>query len=151
MSAVVYAEGGVVDKFLGDGIMAFFGALDDKVNPILSGARAALTMLQELEKLNQQWARQGQETFRIGIGMHTGEVKIGNIGSPTKMEYTIIGDAVNLASRLQDKTKDLKEAIIISEAVYQDIAAHVQAENKGIEEIRGRSSIRIYALKGIEH
>jgi class 3 adenylate cyclase/CHASE2 domain-containing sensor protein len=138
MSAVVYAEGGIVDKFLGDGIMAFFGALDEHTNPNLSGARAALTMLQELEKLNQQWARQGQEIFQIGIGMHTGEVKIGNIGSPTKMEYTIIGDAVNLASRLQDKTKDLREAIIISEDVYNDIADHVEAEDKGIEAIRGR-------------
>ncbi|MDM8525515.1 adenylate/guanylate cyclase domain-containing protein [Desulfococcaceae bacterium HSG8] len=148
MSAVVSSEGGITDKFLGDGLMAFFGAFDEAINPSEAGARAALNMLKELEKLNQKWKEQGQETFAIGIGLHTGEVKVGNIGSHNKMEYTVIGDAVNLASRLQDKTKVLKEPILISDAVYNDLPDEIMAEDKGIEEIRGRSPIRIYALRG---
>lgn len=152
MSEAVFSEGGIVDKFLGDGLMAFFGVFDDPgkpAGPSLSGVRAAINMLDRLEKLNQNWQKQGQETFRIGVGIHTGEVKVGNIGSHNKMEYTIIGDAVNLTSRLQDKTKALKETILVSEAVYNDLTDAIEAEDKGIEEIRGRSPIRIYALKGI--
>ncbi|MCP4646563.1 MAG: adenylate/guanylate cyclase domain-containing protein, partial [bacterium] len=150
MSEAVFSEGGIVDKFLGDGLMAFFGAFDDPgkpagpiYSPSLPGVRAAINMLDRLEKLNQNWQKQGQETFRIGVGIHTGEVKVGNIGSHNKMEYTIIGDAVNLTSRIQEKTKALKETILVSEAVYDDLTDVIEAEDKGIEEIRGRSPIRI--------
>ena len=150
MSRIIVAEGGVVDKFLGDGIMAFFGAFDQKRPPSLAGARAALEMLKDLEKLNQGWAAAGEETFRIGIGLHTGQVKIGNIGSENKMEYTVIGDAVNLASRLQDKTKVLGDEIVMSEDVFQDLGDVAIAEDRGFEDIKGRSQSRVYALKGLK-
>ena len=149
MSAVIISEHGIVDKFLGDGIMAFFGAFDDG-EPSLAGARAALKMMVELEKLNQKWAAAGEETFRIGIGVHTGPVKVGNIGSHKKMEYTVIGDAVNLASRLQDKTKALGEEIIISEEVYQDLGDRAEVVDKGFTDIKGRSESRVYGLKGLK-
>jgi adenylate cyclase len=148
MSMVIISENGIVDKFLGDGIMAFFGAFDDRP-PSLSGARAALKMMDELEKLNQKWAAAGEETFRIGIGIHTGPVKVGNIGSHRKMEYTVIGDAVNLASRLQDKTKALGEEIIISHEVYQDLGDMAEVVDKGFTDIKGRSESRVYGLKGL--
>jgi len=149
MSAVIASEGGAVDKFLGDGIMAFFGAFDDHARPSLAGARAALKMLAELDRLNAEWTVQGRETFRIGIGLHTGRVMIGNIGSPSKMEYTVIGDAVNLASRLQDKTKDLGEAVVISQEVYLDLADEAVVEDRGLVDIKGRAQTRAYALKGL--
>ena len=113
------------------------------------GARAAMKMLDELETLNHRWQQQGQEQFKIGIGLHTGEVKVGTIGSHSKMEYTVIGDPVNVASRLQEKTKALNEAIVISEEVYNDMAGEIEGEDKGIEELEGRSPIRIYGLKGL--
>lgn len=150
MSAVVSSQGGIVDKFLGDGLMAFFGAFEHAENPSAAGVLAALNMLEELEILNRKWREQGQETFKIGIGLHTGAVKVGNIGSRNKMEYTIIGDAVNLASRLQDKTKVLQETIVISEDVYNDLAEEIIAQDRGIEEIRGRSPIRVYGLRGMK-
>jgi adenylate cyclase len=150
MSTIIMAEGGVVDKFLGDGIMAFFGAFNQNRSPSLSGARAALRMLEGLAGLNQRWAAAGEETFRIGIGLHTGVVKIGNIGSETKMEYTVIGDAVNLASRLQDKTKELEEEIVMSEDVFRDLGDSAVAEDRGFEDIKGRSQSRVYALKGLK-
>ncbi|MEA1967477.1 MAG: adenylate/guanylate cyclase domain-containing protein [Thermodesulfobacteriota bacterium] len=152
MSSAVYSENGVVDKFLGDGIMAFFGAFDknrDTSLASLAAARAALKMLDILDSLNEQWERQHQKPFRIGIGIHTGKVMIGNIGSRTKMEYTVIGDAVNLASRLQDQTKKLGETIIISESVQKDLAGKIVVENRGIVEIKGRSPVEIYGLKGL--
>ena len=150
MSKIIMAEGGVVDKFLGDGIMAFFGAFDQERSPSLAGARAALLMLEELARLNRKWAAAGEETFRIGIGLHTGPVKIGNIGSENKMEYTVIGDAVNLASRLQDKTKVLGEEIVMSEEVFLDLGDVALAEDRGFEDIKGRSRSRVYALKGLK-
>ncbi|MFH1090151.1 MAG: adenylate/guanylate cyclase domain-containing protein, partial [Pseudomonadota bacterium] len=149
MSGVITSEGGVVDKYLGDGIMAFFGAFDEKVPATLAGARAALGMLEKLEKLNAKWSAEGLETFKIGIGMHTGVVKIGNIGSQNKMEFTVIGDAVNLASRLQDKTKELNEAIVISGESYQDLGAAALVDDRGYVDIKGRSQTKVYALKGL--
>lgn len=150
MSRVVSSNGGIVDKFLGDGLMAFFGAFEHAEHPSAAGVRAAMNMLEELEILNRKWQEQGQVPFKIGIGLHTGTVKVGNIGSRNKTEYTVIGDAVNTASRLQDKTKLLQESIVISEAVYHDLSAEIIAEDKGIEEIRGRSPIRVYGLRGMK-
>ncbi len=149
MSAVIVSEGGVVDKFLGDGIMAFFGAFDYGKPPSLAGARAALKMIDELERLNVKWKAADQESFRIGIGIHTGVVKVGNIGSENKMEYTVIGDAVNLASRLQDKTKDLRETIVISEDVYHDLSEAAEVEDRGVVDIKGRSRTKVFGLKGL--
>jgi adenylate cyclase len=149
MSRVVSSHGGIVDKFLGDGLMAFFGAFEHAEHPSAAGVRAAMNMLEELEILNRKWLERGQVPFKIGIGLHAGTVKVGNIGSRNKTEYTVIGDAVNTASRLQDKTKMLQEPIVISEDVYNDLSAEIIAEDRGVEEIRGRSPIRVYGLRGM--
>ena len=150
MSSVILAEGGVVDKFLGDGIMCFYGAFEDNRSPSLAAAKAAFGMLRELDSLNAKWSAAGEETFRIGIGIHAGLVKVGNIGSEKKMEYTVIGDAVNLASRLQDKTKLLGEEIIISEEVFQELGDAAEVEDKGLVDIKGRAQSRVYGLRGLK-
>ena len=157
MSSEIYSENGVVDKFLGDGIMAFFGAFDETPDPsqaTLAGVRTALKMLEALDRLNHQWKARHQECFRIGIGIHTGRVMIGNIGSRTKMEYTVIGDSVNLASRLQDKTKTIEETIVISDSVQtilskkNELINEITTQSRGIVEIKGRSPVEIFSLKG---
>ena len=104
----VMAEGGVVDKYIGDNIMAVFGA------PVTRARRRAparcaprFACARRSTQLNERFARAGMAKLRFGIGLHTGEVVAGNIGSARRMEYTVIGDAVNLASRLESKTKEL--------------------------------------------
>ena len=151
MSEVVSGHGGVVSRFFGDGMLAFFGAFDDTENPSLSGAKASLNMLQKLRDLNNKWRWQNKEPFKIGIGLHTGEVALGGIGSDKRMEFTLTGDAANLASRVESKTKELGETILISKEVYDDIHDKmpnaVAFEDKGVQPIKGRTPKRLYALK----
>lgn len=151
MSEAIAREGGVVSRFFGDGLLAFFGAFETTKNPSLAGVRAALNMVKQLDALNHDWRAAGKETFRIGVGLHTGKVAFGGIGSTKKIEFTLTGDAANLASRVESKTKELNETIVISEDVFKDVQgrlpATIQFEDKGLQPIKGRGPIRLYALK----
>ncbi|MBI3555758.1 MAG: adenylate/guanylate cyclase domain-containing protein, partial [Deltaproteobacteria bacterium] len=100
MSEIILAHDGTVDKFIGDGIMAYFGAPLANPNGARDAVRAALAMQIRLRELNAQWQAEGKSPLKIGIGIHYGDAIIGNIGSSLKMDYTAIGDAVNLASRV---------------------------------------------------
>ncbi len=123
MVGIVMQEDGVVDKYIGDAIMAVFGAPVESRRPTMprstpSGLRG--------EDAQRRWRsstsasrRAGAPTLRTGIGIHTGEVVAGNIGSEKRMEYTVIGDAVNLASRLESNTKDLSVNVLVSEDTYE--------------------------------
>ena len=120
MVDVVMEEGGVVDKYIGDNIMAVFGAPVSRPDDAIRAVRASLredacgagdTQLRFL-------ANRGIPALRFGIGLHSGEVVAGNIGSARRMEYTVIGDAVNLGSRLESKTKEIGTDILISEATH---------------------------------
>ena len=105
MSAIVETHGGVVDKYVGDAMMALFGA--PLVNPDDAdrAMETALEMCDALDELNRQWHAEGRPTIGLGIGIHTDIVVAGNMGSQTRLNYTVIGDGVNLASRLQGLTK----------------------------------------------
>jgi adenylate cyclase len=118
MTESVDTHQGALDKFMGDAVMALFNPFIPNL-PNASGlaVSCALDMLERLERLNRQWAQQSMPPFRIGIGIHVGDAIVGNIGSFRRMQYTALGDAVNLAARLQTATKELSAALIVSDAV----------------------------------
>jgi class 3 adenylate cyclase len=118
---IIMGHGGVIDKYIGDAIMAFFGAPiahpDDRYQAVLAG----IEMSQALETFNADQRAAGKPEFQIGVGIGCGEVTVGNIGTDRKMDYTVIGDVVNLASRLEGLTKMYKQQLLITGPLYQAV------------------------------
>lgn len=154
MTEAVQNHQGVLDKFIGDAVMALYGPfLQDDANVAALAVASGLEMLDRLERLNKRWAQEGLPTFRIGIGIHVGEAIVGNIGTPRRVQYTALGDTVNLASRLQTMTKELKAEIIVSEEVKtgterEPILAVVEFVDRGTVTVRGREQpVRVYEVR----
>nr|MDU9044050.1 adenylate/guanylate cyclase domain-containing protein [Candidatus Electrothrix aestuarii] len=118
MTEAIMERRGTVDKFIGDAIMAFWNAPLDTPNHVFHTCECALAMLKELEVLNKAWNSRGLPEVRIGIGIHCGVARVGNMGSQQRFDYTIMGDAVNLASRIEGLTRLYGVDILVSEAVY---------------------------------
>ena len=144
MTQSVHECGGTVDKFIGDGMMCFFGAPQSLENPSAAAATAALDMLKRLEKLNKRFQEQSIEPISIGIGLHLGDVVIGHVGSSTRNEYTAIGDAVNTASRIEGLTKSLGYAFVVSHEVWLQLDNQQDYANLGEHGVKGRSSVAVY-------
>ncbi|MEW5817637.1 MAG: adenylate/guanylate cyclase domain-containing protein, partial [Spirochaetota bacterium] len=121
MVDIIMARNGIVDKYIGDAIMAFFGAPVKHKDDALQSVNAGLEMQAALKIFNQEQKEKGKPEFKTGIGINYGIVTIGNIGSEKKMDYTVIGDMVNLASRLEGLTKQYKQTLIFSDSVYQQV------------------------------
>jgi adenylate cyclase len=150
MVAIISQEGGVVDKYIGDAIMAVFGVPVPKPDDALRAVRAAARMREALVKLNERLAAKGKPTLRIGIGLHTGELVAGNIGSEARMEYTVIGDAVNLASRLEGATKDLGADVVVSGETQALVAAACRTRFLAEVTVKGRAApVKVYAIESI--
>jgi adenylate cyclase len=141
---------GVVDKFMGDAIMAVFGAPVPEPDDPLNAIRAALEMRASLAKINQDFKRRGLPEIRTGIGLHSGQVVAGNMGHSERMEYTVIGDAVNLASRLEGMTKELQCDVVLSEDLFVQVQAHIQVEPLRKIKVKGRDQeVMVYRLIGL--
>ncbi len=139
---------GIVDKYMGDAIMAFFGAPVKHDNDALQSVYAALDMIESLKDFNIWQRQRGRPEFRTGIGINYGAVTLGNIGSEKKMEYTVIGDMVNLASRLEGLTKQYLEPLIVSDSVRNQIGDELPCRLLDKVIVKGKSiSTGIYTVK----
>lgn len=119
MIEVVFQNRGTLDKIIGDAIMAFWGAPNPEDQKAQLAMRTALQMIERLGDLNRRFEEQGNAPIRIGVGVHTGEMIVGNIGSDQRLDYTAIGDNVNLGSRIEGLTKYYKVPILASENTYE--------------------------------
>lgn len=156
LSDVILEERGTIDKFIGDAVMAFWNAPLSDADHARHACRAALRMLKALDELNRGWAAQasmGEQAFepvRVGIGLNTGRCVVGNVGSPQRFDYSILGDVVNIASRLEGETKVYGTPIIVGETTAQQAAGFAFLEI-GTVSLRGKGrGERIYALVGDE-
>jgi adenylate cyclase len=150
MTKVIERFGGTVDKYEGDAIVAFFGEPVVHEDHALRAVRTAVDMRKALVELHHIWEKQGRP-FRveIGIGINSGEVFVGLLGSAQRINYTIIGDNANLASRLQDLTKTYQWPILISESTYDQVKDEFEAELADSVFVKGRSeAVKVYRLIG---
>lgn len=134
---VIFRHGGTVDKFIGDAIMALWGAPLPDVQQAEHAVAAALEMVRVLEDFRQTHGEVGRK-FDIGIGIHTGPAVIGFIGAPNKLDYTAIGDTVNLASRIEGQTKG-RARILVSDATCNECATHFEFVSHGAVQVKGRA------------
>jgi adenylate cyclase len=147
MADAIQQEGGLVLQFLGDEIYAVFGAPISRPDHPLRAVRAATAMNRQLIELNQDFSKRGWPSLRHGIGIHTGEAVAANIGSPNRLSYLLVGDTVNLASRLQGLTKDMEEEIIISKATRACLHDDFPARKLTAAKVKGKSDpVEIFAL-----
>jgi class 3 adenylate cyclase/CHASE2 domain-containing sensor protein len=139
MTVAIHQHKGTVDKFIGDGIMAFFGAPQPLACPEKNALEAAQEMLLRLRMVNARLQEQGIEPIEIGIALHVGEVVIGHIGSETRHEYTIIGDAVSLTAKLEELTKTLGYPVVCSAVVAKAVEQAGGLDDAGEQPVKGRA------------
>ena len=139
MVDVVFRNGGTIDKFVGDMVMALFGAPVDDVDHADAAVAAAVEMVRELADLNRRWAAEGRVQLDIGIGVNSGDMIAGNIGSSAIMSYTVIGDNVNLGARLESLNKEYRSRIIISDATRRRLAKAYELRPLGGVVVKGKT------------
>jgi adenylate cyclase len=153
MAAIIYLHGGTIDKYEGDAIMAFFGEPVAYPDHALRAARTAVDMHLSINGLRERWYAEGilsrDASFQIGIGMNSGQAFVGLLGSEQRINYTAIGDNVNLSARLQDLTKTYKWPILISDATYEQIKDEFDGEFVDNVTVKGKTEpIGVYKVLG---
>jgi class 3 adenylate cyclase len=150
VTSAVAEEGGTIDKFIGDCVMALWEAPTAGDNHVFRACVAALRANRRMERLNASWAAEGRKQMRVRIGLHCDTVVVGNVGSRARLSYTVMGDGVNVASRIEGLNKQFGTSICISENVYDQVSDLIVARALGRVPVKGRKSeIMVYELLGI--
>lgn len=136
---VIIRNRGAIDKYIGDAVMAFWGAPISTADDEANACRAALSCLEALDRVNSSFRRRGFEPIRVRIGIHAGSAVVGNLGSDRLFDYTVVGDTVNLASRLEAANKMFGTAIIVSEDVLMAAGGRFAARDLGLIEVKGKT------------
>jgi adenylate cyclase len=145
MVEIVFQYKGTVDKFIGDAVMAFWGAPVRQEDHALRAVGCALAMITKLRELQEKWKSEGKTIIDIGVGVNSGEMVVGNMGSNQRMDYTILGDNVNLGSRLEGLTRQYNVMVIISEYTYEMIKDHVEVNYLGEVKVKGKQKpVKVY-------
>ncbi len=152
MVTAIRSNHGIIDKFVGDAIIAIWGIPDSSKNDIPNSVKAALAMREALAELNAKRMAKEKPLLNIGIGIHYGPAIAGNVGSDEKMEYTVLGDSVNLASRVETLTKQLETDILITEVMAQQVSDQFVLSFRGVFKVKGKSGeVGVYSVvKAVE-
>jgi adenylate cyclase len=147
LTTIILSREGTVDKYIGDAIMCFWGAPSPVPNQEQQACRTALLCIKKLEALNCSWQRDGKPPLRTRFGINTGEVSVGNMGSSERMNYTVLGDAANLASRLEGINKYYGTRVIVGEETHDAVAGHFVWRPIDVVAVKGKArGVRIYEL-----
>ncbi|MCB1168984.1 MAG: 2Fe-2S iron-sulfur cluster binding domain-containing protein, partial [Leptospiraceae bacterium] len=152
MGEVVLANGGIIDKYIGDGLMASFGLKESDAESIcVRAVNAGLQMLQKLEEVNQYARKHLDYEIRIGVGIHYGPVVVGELGHHSNAAFTLIGDSVNMAARLESKTKKAGAPLLVSDAVYQNVKRCVEKGRTFRAPLKGKTGdFLVYEIKDLD-
>ena len=145
----IHAHGGTVVSFMGDGIMAIFGAPKTLGNPCQSAYRAAKDLLAYITEFNARSAAKGEAPIDIGVGLHAGPAVVGHVGSSSRHNYTAIGDVINVASRLEGVTKEVGYRLVYSKAVMDMLDAADAGAHLGFQKIKGHTPVDVYGYERI--
>ena len=149
MTDIVFKYDGTLDKYMGDAIMAIYGAPLDQPDHPARACRSALEMMAGLRQLNNKWIAEGKAPLDIGIGINTGMMMVGNMGSDQRFDYTVMGDSVNLGSRLEGANKSYKTNILISEYTHAQVKDEFACMEVDSVRVKGKSlPVKIFQLIG---
>jgi adenylate cyclase len=144
----VRAEGGTVNKFIGDAIMATFGAPEPQADHAQRAVRAALGMLEAMDQLNARLAAQGKPQLGMGVGICTGPAVVGSLGAADRVEYAVIGDTVNMASRLEGLNKDFGTQVLLAATTRAALGPRAPVRSLGEVEVKGKTrKVELFALE----
>ena len=150
MTEVVFEFDGLLDKYIGDAIMAVWGAPLEQADHPLRACRTALKMLDRLTKMQQKWEAEGTPRLDIGIGLNTGTMVVGNMGSDRRFDYTVMGDSVNLASRLEGINKEYGTQVMISEFTYERVKEDFFCRELDAVRVKGKERpVKIFELMAL--
>jgi adenylate cyclase len=146
MTNIIIKNGGTVDKFMGDCIMAFWNAPLNTPRHETLAVKTAIQMQKELKKLNRELKKEKLPQINIGIGINTGQALVGNMGSDQRFDYSVIGDDVNLASRLESSSKELASTLVVGEKTVKKCKRY-KFKSLGTIQVKGKTEdIKVYTI-----